>query len=293
MSADIQKSRGIMNTKRLIGRLIGAAVLLALGSTFAAAQDAATCADVQSKFPDLVGKKLVVGTTGDTPPYNYRSTENPDEIIGFNADYMRSVGECLAMPVEFFVADYAGLIPAVAAGQIDTAVSTLYVTDERLQQVDFVTYTKGSSGIVTLKANPLNLAKETDLCGRVAVATIGATQLRDLERISADCVAAGSPEIDITLSKGGPAGLRLLDSNRADFLLGQANPAAYDLDRYTIAISLNSSLRAGAVFVKGNPVAPAIYEALKVLQATEDETARYTEYGMSPDLMAPAEYVTE
>ncbi len=282
-----------MDTKRVIIRLVAAAGFLALGTTLAAAQTSATCADAQAKFPDLVGKKFVVGTTGDTPPYNYRSPDNPDELIGFNADYMRSVGECLGMPVEFFVADYAGLIPAVTAGQIDTAVSTLYVTEERLQQVDFVTYTKGSSGIVTLKANPLNLAQESDLCGRVAVATIGATQLRDLERISADCVAAGKPEIEITLSKGGPAGLRLLDSNRADFLLGQANPAAYDLDKYTIAISLNSELRAGAVFVKGSPIAPAVYEALAALQATEDETARYEKYGMSPDLAAPAEYVTQ
>lgn len=283
-----------MKTKRIFGCLLGAAAFLALGSSLAVAQgDTSTCADLQAKFPELVGRNFVVGTTGDTPPYNYRGTDNPDLIIGFNADYMRSVGECLAMPVEFFVADYAGLIPAVAAGQIDTAVSTLYVTEERLQQVDFVTYTKGSSGIVTLKDNPLNLAKEADLCGRVAVATIGATQLRDLERISAECVAAGNPEIEITLSKGGPAGLRLLDSARADFLLGQANPAAYDLEKYTIAISLNSSLRAGAIFTKGNPIAPAIYEAFKVLQATENEAARYEKYEMSTDLAAPAEYVTE
>src|SRR5215475_8673488 len=127
----------------IAGRLLIAAIG---GVGYAVPAGACDPGMLAAKHPAVSGKTLRLGTTGDTPPFNYRDPKAMDHVIGVNADYVRAAGECLGSRVEIVVSNYAGLVPGVRAGQIDAGTSTIFYTPERAKQVDFVVYLRGATG---------------------------------------------------------------------------------------------------------------------------------------------------
>src|SRR5271165_6443074 len=74
---------------------------------------------VATRYPGLAGKTIRIGQDGVTLPFNFRDPANPDQIIGSDADLARAVFKRIGVPVEFVIALWSGLLPAVAGGRID------------------------------------------------------------------------------------------------------------------------------------------------------------------------------
>ncbi len=87
----------------------------------AAAADVKPCEPdkVATRYPGLAGKTIVVGEDGVSLPYSYHDPENPDHILGADADYAGHVFACIGVPVTFQIGAWSGLLPAVASGRID------------------------------------------------------------------------------------------------------------------------------------------------------------------------------
>jgi polar amino acid transport system substrate-binding protein len=265
--------------------------VLAVTIGFLAATGAAQAAcDMKAQFPAFVGKPLRIGTTADSPPYNYRDEKDLDKITGMNADYMRAIGACLGMPVTFAVSDFSGIIPGVQAGHVDIGVSTIQYNPTRTQQVNFIVYMKGSSGAVVRKDNPIKVTSFADLCGLKAAATVGSAQRAQLDEVNAT-ICAKNP-IDVTTTPGGMGGPMLVQSKRADFFYGVSSVQSYDLSMFKLAYTNTSSLKIGLVMKKDNTdFSKAVLAAMQALQADGTEGKLYKEYLMDPVISQPAEFM--
>ena len=106
-----------------MGRLVKgwmAALALGMAAQGAAAQDGGT---------------LTVGAYPANPPWEFKNEQS--EFEGFEVDLVEAIAERLGMEVEFQDLGFQALFAATSSGRIDMAISTITITDERLQNQDF------------------------------------------------------------------------------------------------------------------------------------------------------------
>ena len=82
-------------------------------------------------------KTLVVGTSADYAPFEYVDTATSDEIIGFDIDLIKIVGEKLGYDIQLQNMDFNSLITALQSKKFDVVISGMTPTEERDQVVDF------------------------------------------------------------------------------------------------------------------------------------------------------------
>lgn len=78
---------------------------------------------------------LRVGMDLRYPPFETVDTSNNPE--GISVDTARAFGEFIGREVEIVNTEFGGLIPAIQSGEIDIAIASMSITEEREQSVDF------------------------------------------------------------------------------------------------------------------------------------------------------------
>ncbi|UAC47176.1 transporter substrate-binding domain-containing protein [Bacillus aquiflavi] len=82
-------------------------------------------------------KVLKMGTASDYPPFEFVDTAKSNEIIGFDIDLVKMIGDKLGYEIKVQDYDFSGLIPALQAGKLDLVLSGMTPTAERKESVDF------------------------------------------------------------------------------------------------------------------------------------------------------------
>tara|TARA_Y100001001_G_C8015151_1_gene311322 strand:+ start:4867 stop:5649 length:783 start_codon:yes stop_codon:yes gene_type:complete len=78
---------------------------------------------------------LVVGAYSANPPWEYKNDQSTFE--GFEVDLVKEIGKRVGADIEFQDLGFQALFAATSSGRIDMAISTITVTDERLQNQAF------------------------------------------------------------------------------------------------------------------------------------------------------------
>ncbi|MEM7014093.1 MAG: transporter substrate-binding domain-containing protein [Verrucomicrobiota bacterium] len=78
---------------------------------------------------------LVIGMELNYPPFEMKDKTGVPE--GVSIDMAEKLGEHLGMEVEIRDMAWVGLIPALQSGRIDCVISSMTITDERDEQIDF------------------------------------------------------------------------------------------------------------------------------------------------------------
>ena len=84
----------------------------------------------------MAAEKLKMGIEAAYPPFNNKDASG--QVVGFDKDIGDAL--CAKMKVEkceVYVSDWDGIIPALNAKKFDFLISSLSITDERKQAVDF------------------------------------------------------------------------------------------------------------------------------------------------------------
>lgn len=133
---------------------------------------------------------LKLGTEGAYPPFNY--VEFDGTITGFDVEIGLAICEQMGVECEIVAQDWDGIIPGLLAKKYDFIIASMFITEERKEQVDFSDpyYLAAMSHVVSKDFDITEFTNES-LSGKVIGAQSGTTM--------ADFVTASYPDADVRL----------------------------------------------------------------------------------------------
>ncbi|WP_433528479.1 ABC transporter substrate-binding protein [Micromonospora sp. CA-263727] len=168
---------------------------------------------------------LVAAADPSLLPYNFLDTDGKT-WKGINVDLAAALSEKLGSTITFQSAGFDTIVPGLAAGRFDLALTGMFDTLERQKTVDFVDYLAAKNNFLTLTTFR-DVASMDDLCGvRVGIPG-GALESTLLADASAECVKAGKPAIDVNEFADLDATVLALRSGRIDVTPNDSAANAY------------------------------------------------------------------
>jgi len=147
-------------------RFLHAATALVAGLVLAACgkQEPAPVADAASAAPSApaapVLKTYTVGTDAAYAPFEFQNEKG--EIVGFSVDLLTAVAEKGGFKVKFVNTPWEGIFNALGQGDRDLLISSITITDERKQTMDFSDAYFDAVQLIAVKEDS-KVAKFTDL----------------------------------------------------------------------------------------------------------------------------------
>lgn len=141
--------------------------------------------------------KIVFGTDASYAPNEFYDPTDNTRIIGMDVDLGTAVAQKLGLTAEFQNAAFSAIIPGIASGQYELAMSSLTVNAERVKTVDMVSYFSAGTKIAVKAGNP-DQVNADDLCGKKIGVQAGTVQIDDLAARTKACTDAGKPAIDVS-----------------------------------------------------------------------------------------------
>ena len=276
-----------------------AAALFAVPATSPAWADAKCEPDkLATKYPGLAGKTIKIAQDGQSPPFSFRDPKDFNHITGLDAELARAVFKCAGVPIEIMTGAWSGLLPAVIAGQADVMWDILYYTPARAEKVDFVTYLTAATAALVPKGNVKKVKAIDDVCGLRAAAGLGTVEEAGFRDVSAKCVAAGRPAVEIVTYPDLPGGVRLVKNGRADILMSGytvVNQIIVDNgDAFEQAYMIVTDYKIAAALTKGNKdLAQMIKDGLEVTMADGTYNTLLKKYGLDLSLARKPEILTK
>ncbi len=117
---------------------------------------------------------LKVATEAGFMPFEYVGEET-GELLGFDMDLIRAVGEVLGLEVQIDNISWDGLIPALLNNNYHAVIAGVTITPERKESVSFSNPYFESVLTVVTKKNETNVASLDDLTGKAAAVQINTT----------------------------------------------------------------------------------------------------------------------
>lgn len=139
---------------------------------------------------------LVAGMEGNWAPWSYHDLDT-NEVIGYDADTARAIGEKLGVEVQIVEAPWESLFAGLDDGRYDIVINGVEVTDERSEKYDFSEpYAYIHTALVVRKDNE-EIKSFDDLKGKKTVNSIGSTYMELAESYGAS--AAGVSTLNDTV----------------------------------------------------------------------------------------------
>lgn len=137
---------------------------------------------------------LKVATSLQWAPFDYASETGEPE--GIDIRLIKLLATKLGLKPTFEDIKFPAIIPGVQAGRYDVGVNQFGVTDERRKIVSLLPYFNSGYGLLVRKgATAIDV---NNLCGKTLALTQGSAQIAIAEKLSAACVAANKPKIEMT-----------------------------------------------------------------------------------------------
>lgn len=103
-----------------------------------------------------LAQTYTVGTSAGFPPFEY---VEDGEIVGFDIDLMKAIGEEMGFEVEFQDIAFDSLIPALKTGNIDIVAAGMTITEQREQAVDFTnSYYSANQSVIVQEDSEMNIS---------------------------------------------------------------------------------------------------------------------------------------
>ena len=183
-----------------------------------------SCTDLGVAAPARIKSagKFIVASDLSYAPMEFVK-EGTNEAIGADIDLARCIAEAWGVTLEVQNTSFDAIIPALTSKKADVIMSSMSVTDERKQQVDFVEYLVAGSGILVKKGNPQKIQTVADLCGKKVAIQVGTVQIDEAEEQNTKC----SQKIQVTTFEQNTDTIQAVASGRADAALMDYPVAAY------------------------------------------------------------------
>lgn len=122
-------------------------------------------------------KKLVLGTSADYPPFEFRKTiDGKDQIVGFDIEIAKEIAKDLGAELEIKDTSLSSLPEELKTGKIDIAIAGLDPTPERENAMEFSTpYYLAEAGVIVRAADKDKYKSPEDLKGMKIGVQLGST----------------------------------------------------------------------------------------------------------------------
>jgi polar amino acid transport system substrate-binding protein len=124
---------------------------------------------------------LVIATDATWPPMEFVNEQK--EIVGFDIDLMKEAAKEGGFTVEFKNTAWDGIFAGLAAGKYDAVMSSVTITDERKQTMDFTIPYINAGQVLIVRADTSGVTVLADLKGKSAGAQIGTTGYFEIEKV--------------------------------------------------------------------------------------------------------------
>jgi polar amino acid transport system substrate-binding protein len=146
---------------RILIRLAAAAAALAMAAGAVAAQE-------------KQWTKVRIGVDATYPPFEFTGSDG--QIQGFSIEVAQALCERMQVECEFTNQAWEGIIPALQANKFDAIVSSMSITEERKQQVDFTNkYYNTPPALAVPKDSDIAGVTPEDLAGKAIGAQVSTT----------------------------------------------------------------------------------------------------------------------
>lgn len=219
-----------MKIKKVLKQTVTFSVvaLLSLGVMGCSGDQAASTNSIdttESVASALDKDTLVVGLDDTFAPMGFKDEKG--ELVGFDIDLAKAVGEKLGKEIEFQTIDWSMKETELNAGNIDFIWNGYTITESRKTQVSFGTpYLKNRQIIITLADSEVN--SKADLAGKTVAAQTGSSAV---DAISEE------PEVLATFKDGKPVTYESNNDVLMDLEAGRVDAAVADevIVRYYIS----------------------------------------------------------
>jgi polar amino acid transport system substrate-binding protein len=171
------------------------------------------------------GPVLTDAINSGFPPFEYTSASN--QFIGSDIDLAQAIAGQLHMKLVIDNTSFTSIIPGVADGRYDIAISGITDTAAREKVVNFVDYYEDGSSLLVKKGDPDHLTLGTSLCGKSVSAVTDSTQTEVVAPIlQKECEAAHASPISIlALPESADPTVAVLDGRAIAGLIDSADGA--------------------------------------------------------------------
>lgn len=127
-------------------------------------------------------KKYVIATDATWPPLEF--IDENKQIVGFDIDLMNAIAKAMGFEVEFKNTAWDGIFAGLENGDYDAVLSSVTITEEKLQKYDFSDPYVNAGQIVVVLIDETAIKSNKDLPGKIAGAQIGTTGALAIQKIN-------------------------------------------------------------------------------------------------------------
>lgn len=154
-------------------------------------------AEENSEIAELVPQairdrgSITIATTETSPPANFAGDDG--KLAGYTLELGTAIAEVLGLEAEFQAVTFDDLIPGVTNGRYDAGMGNIWMTDERMDIVNFASYGQITNAIMVRNDADSKPAGIEDLCGATIALIKGAAQAEEVKEQGKACEADGDP----------------------------------------------------------------------------------------------------
>ncbi|GAA1437007.1 ABC transporter substrate-binding protein [Nocardiopsis tropica] len=219
--------------------LAGVLALTACGGDGGASEETATpeapAVEADEELAALVpadiaeAGSVTIGVEASYPPGEYLD-EDGETALGFNVDLVTAALGKLGLEAEWVPTAFDSIVIGVDTGTYDLGSSSFTVTEERMEQVNMISYFSSGTQWFAQTGNPQDVDPD-NACGmRIAVQS-DTTHDADIEARSEACVEAGEEAITIQKFENQPLATETVVSGVNDASLADMPTAVYALEQ--------------------------------------------------------------
>jgi len=231
--------------------------------------------ELAALVPAEISEDGVISVGSDTTyaPSEFLA-EDGETIIGFDVDLFTLVAQKLGLEAEFETAAFDSIIAGVGSGRYEAGVSSFTINEERLAEVNMVSYFNAGTQWATREGNPDDVDPD-NACGLSIAVQTGTVQVDDITARSEACEAAGDEAIDIQQFESQADATAATASGRVAAVLADSPVMAYAVQQTDGALELLGDIYDSAPYGFVVPKAQTQFaEAIaRAVQALIDEGA--------------------
>jgi polar amino acid transport system substrate-binding protein len=205
-------------------------------------------------------------------------------VIGMDADLIKAIGGLMGLKVNIQNATFDSIIPGLASGKYQIAISSMTDNKEREKTVDFVTYYTAGESFYTKAQGGTTISSIADICGHTVAVEKGTTELADAQTQGDKCKKAGKPGVTVLPFPDQNGANLAVSSGRAQLGFADSPVAEYQVKQSNGQFKLVGQAYANAPYgipvPKGSGLAQPILAALKVLIKNGEYKAILTHWGV-------------